>query len=50
MNTMSQRVAATFQRYRRYRRRVTTERILNQLPPSILRDIGWPDPDRIEDG
>jgi uncharacterized protein YjiS (DUF1127 family) len=31
------RVRSTHQRYK-------TERILRQLPPHILKDIGWPDP------
>lgn len=29
--------------YRRHRRRVLTERVLNELPSSIRKDIGWPD-------
>jgi hypothetical protein len=29
--------------YRRRRRRVRTERLLGELPPAILKDIGWPD-------
>ncbi|TWG89000.1 hypothetical protein L598_000900000790 [Mesorhizobium sp. J18] len=28
--------------YRDHRRRVRTERILNDLPVSIRKDIGWP--------
>ena len=28
--------------YRHHRRRVRTERILNDLPVSIRKDIGWP--------
>lgn len=35
-------------RYRRHRRRLSTERVLNGLPPSLMRDIGWPGRDRIE--
>ncbi|WP_159587576.1 hypothetical protein [Chelativorans xinjiangense] len=27
--------------YRRCRRRKLTERIMNDLPPSLQRDIGW---------
>lgn len=49
MKMMPRMLVDTLTRYRRYRRRVSTERALNRLPPSVLRDIGWPDPDRIEE-
>jgi predicted transcriptional regulator len=31
-------------RIRSARQRYKTERILRELPPHILKDIGWPDP------
>lgn len=30
-------------RYRHYRMKARTKRILGELSPAILRDIGWPD-------
>jgi hypothetical protein len=29
--------------YRRYRRRVKTERMIGSLPAELRKDIGWPD-------
>jgi hypothetical protein len=48
MNAIQRLVGEALRHYRSYRRRVLTERILNGLPPSVLRDIGWPDHERID--
>ncbi|MCT8999257.1 hypothetical protein [Chelativorans intermedius] len=40
-NTISHVVERWFGAYMRRRRRKMGERIMNELPPSLQRDIGW---------